>query len=216
VRQSDAHSWVEIYFPGQGWVGFDPTPPAPQLQSSVLTRLQRLLEQAEIAWDTWIVGLDLNDQASILGTVRDFASSGLSRVSSALGATLRSAGSMRRVAWVALGGMVLALALGGVLRYAPLLRHRMRLWRPRRVQPGEADRLLDMYRRFLRALERQGIRRPSHMTPLEFARQAEKPSGRGAEILEVTDLFCHARYSGSGLSIEEVHRVESLIALLQA
>jgi transglutaminase-like putative cysteine protease len=29
VRQSDAHSWVEVYFPQtNSWVTFDPTPPA--------------------------------------------------------------------------------------------------------------------------------------------------------------------------------------------
>ncbi|MHB1390210.1 MAG: transglutaminase family protein [Thermoleophilia bacterium] len=26
IRQSDAHAWVEVYFGGQGWVPFDPTP----------------------------------------------------------------------------------------------------------------------------------------------------------------------------------------------
>ena len=26
VRESDAHAWVEVYFPGHGWVAFDPTP----------------------------------------------------------------------------------------------------------------------------------------------------------------------------------------------
>ena len=29
VRASNAHSWVEAYFPGYGWISFDPTPAAP-------------------------------------------------------------------------------------------------------------------------------------------------------------------------------------------
>ncbi len=28
VRGSDAHAWVEVYFPGTGWVEFEPTPPS--------------------------------------------------------------------------------------------------------------------------------------------------------------------------------------------
>src|SRR5262249_5007814 len=28
IRASDAHSWVEAYLPGEGWIEFDPTPPA--------------------------------------------------------------------------------------------------------------------------------------------------------------------------------------------
>ncbi len=29
VRALDAHAWVEVFFPGIGWVSFDPTPPRP-------------------------------------------------------------------------------------------------------------------------------------------------------------------------------------------
>lgn len=29
VKQSDAHSWVEVYFPGTGWIEFDPTHEVP-------------------------------------------------------------------------------------------------------------------------------------------------------------------------------------------
>lgn len=29
VSSSDAHVWVEVYFPGYGWIDFEPTPPSP-------------------------------------------------------------------------------------------------------------------------------------------------------------------------------------------
>jgi transglutaminase-like putative cysteine protease len=31
VRDVDAHAWIEVYFQGQGWVAFNPTPPAAQV-----------------------------------------------------------------------------------------------------------------------------------------------------------------------------------------
>lgn len=51
VRASDAHAWVEVYFPGSGWVPFDPTPGwtgAPQ--TGVVKRW---------VFSSWTEGLDL-------------------------------------------------------------------------------------------------------------------------------------------------------------
>ena len=33
VREKDGHSWPELYFPGYGWIPFEPTPARPQFQA---------------------------------------------------------------------------------------------------------------------------------------------------------------------------------------
>jgi transglutaminase-like putative cysteine protease len=38
VTTSDAHSWVEAYFPNHGWIPFEPTPPSQQGDYTVLPR----------------------------------------------------------------------------------------------------------------------------------------------------------------------------------
>lgn len=70
VRASDAHSWVEVYFPqSDAWVEFDPTPAAglnDYSEDGLIARLRDYLDAAEVFWLDYIVTLDGDEQATIM------------------------------------------------------------------------------------------------------------------------------------------------------
>ncbi|HZM89137.1 MAG TPA: DUF3488 and transglutaminase-like domain-containing protein [Blastocatellia bacterium] len=70
VRESDAHSWVEAYFPRtQTWIEFDPTPSAginDYSQGGLLAKLRKYADAMEVFWLDYIVTLDSDEQASIM------------------------------------------------------------------------------------------------------------------------------------------------------
>jgi transglutaminase-like putative cysteine protease len=55
VRGLDAHAWVEVYFPDQGWVRFDPTPAAPR-ETAEEGRIEEARESNETNVDTNATG----------------------------------------------------------------------------------------------------------------------------------------------------------------
>jgi len=70
VRDRDAHSWVEVYFPQtNSWVEFDPTPSAginDYSQGGLLAGLWKYIEAAEVLWLDYVVTLDSDEQASLM------------------------------------------------------------------------------------------------------------------------------------------------------
>ena len=69
VRQSDAHSWVEVYFPEtRSWVTFDPTPSAGRaepVRTGLTAQLQKYAEALELLWFQYVVGYDKQEQRSL-------------------------------------------------------------------------------------------------------------------------------------------------------
>ncbi|HUS29239.1 MAG TPA: DUF3488 and transglutaminase-like domain-containing protein, partial [Kofleriaceae bacterium] len=70
VRAGDAHSWAEVYFPGKGWVTFDPTPSAPGGElgrggNGWTAKMGRMLDTLRFQWSKWVIEYDLVSQISL-------------------------------------------------------------------------------------------------------------------------------------------------------
>jgi hypothetical protein len=69
VRQADAHSWVEVYFDGLGWVTFDPTPPAGRMagdDAPMWPAASQLVDAVRNAYLENVIDFNLGKQLELL------------------------------------------------------------------------------------------------------------------------------------------------------
>jgi hypothetical protein len=203
VRASDAHSWVEVYFPGMDWQTFDPTPAAPENEAGFLTRLGKYADWMEITWSEWVIGYDFAHQMVMAQTMQR-SSRDLSESLRAWYAKEQIRGRRWMKSWHSGLGLLIPFA---VLAFLILLRfdalsamlRRFRLWwqlrlpRAGRSNPQLASRL---YAELLRVLARRGLRREETQTPFEFAAAVDSLH-LAPPVWEFTQLYAHARYGGA-------------------
>jgi transglutaminase-like putative cysteine protease len=60
VQSSDSHSWPEVFFPGYGWVEFEPT-----VSQTELTRPEPLLHDDEMDLPSDLLGVPLDEESSL-------------------------------------------------------------------------------------------------------------------------------------------------------
>ncbi len=157
MRQADAHSWAEVYFPGTGWVVFEPTPPSGALapeDTGFLSRLRQYMDSLQLAWYKWVIRWDLEAQLGMLrelgqklGGAFDFLTPSFGR--SGLMRDVRNA--VKGTAVLIVGGVLLVL-IGGLAGW--LWRRRGRSGVARPPSSRERRRELARARRWFHALSR--------------------------------------------------------------
>jgi transglutaminase-like putative cysteine protease len=197
VRLRDAHSWVEVFVDGAGWVTLDPSPrtgvePAPVAASATLW-----LDAVRMSWYRYVVGFGLHDQLTAAETVRRSAWS--------WSAVLTDPPRWREIprpALAAVATLVLsALALG---------------WGRGWAAAGAAGGGMPVfYARALRLLARRGLTPAAGETAREFAQRAQATAW-SAPLARLTGPYERVRFGGAALTAAEVVEVEAVLAALAA
>jgi len=213
VRQSDAHSWVEVYFPQtQSWVTFDPTPSAGRVEpvrTGLTAQLQKYAEAMELLWFQYVVGYDKQEQRSLATTLHnqifDYGRT-ITRLLTAITNVFTT-----NVLLLLSAVVLLALVV-------TLIFYRKRFWQfvrrragSSRIEDGRGYSSVEFYEKLLALMEQRGVPRDQAQTPLEFADKL-----KSGDVWVITRAYNRVRFGGERLSPAEQREVERALAVLTA
>lgn len=213
VRQSDAHSWVEVYFPETAsWVTFDPTPMAGRTEpvnTGLAAQAGKYAEALELIWFQYVVGYDKQEQRSLATSLQSRLIDLRRSLALILAAIRKTLSSQTRV----FGLVLLGLACGFVVVFMVKRIRRFGWRRSLRIRPGQAvpaKSAIQFYERLTALLARRGVERDSHLTPLEFAGGLDfQPA------LAITRAYNRVRFGGQPLSPAEIQEIEEMLRKLE-
>ncbi len=241
VRESDAHSWVEAYFPRtESWIEFDPTPSAginDYSQGGLLARLRKYADAMEVFWLDYIVTLDSDEQASIMVDLQHRLLSVKDRLLAYyLGATLWTRKMLSKLInrpWsmgelLMVAGSLAVLALAFVSLYIVIAYRKGRGLPPTGYGPWwhRLFVLPTWRRRVARREYRQSavlfyeqmlaIARPAGLVKQPDQTPIEFALASGlSPIREITTLYNRVRFGGAQLNESETSRVSDLLRELK-
>jgi transglutaminase-like putative cysteine protease len=186
VTDSHSHAWVEVFFPGYGWVPFEPTPGASIPVASVPTPED---DPAIIggAMDLWALGCDDDDELC------DDDDDGPLNPGGNLGQENMTLGQWlaRSLPWI--------LAIVGVVTLMGTLAW---LFWKRHLTPSEDPELTYRHLAFLGALNSVGPL--SHQTPYQYlARLTHTFPSHRDQVSEIVNTYVRSQYGKKELNQEE-------------
>jgi protein-glutamine gamma-glutamyltransferase len=216
IREKDAHSWVEAYFPEYGWVTFDPTPSGPVDEPATgWSRLALYMDAARQMWREWVVNYDFSHQVKLrtelsakTGNVQSSFRLWLwhryLRIVNAIGRWQRRLESLSPTQ-MTICCIVLGLLLA--LPFTPMLwRSYQRTRSLRNPQRAPRTSASFWYLRMLKMMARRGVNKEHHQTAEEFVSSIPDPRLRH-DVELFTEHYERARFDES---VEDAQRLPEL------
>jgi len=199
VRQKDAHSWVEVYFPAHGWITFDPTPPDTsglERGKEFWYRVSFYLDSLEMKWQQYVVAFSYAEQMEIYKGIKKAY------------LTLKEHIKKLPFKWVFIGLIMSIASLSVILLYRKrvfaqfIISLRKRI----RIKPYYGE---GFYAGFLKLLERKGFHKLESITPYEFACSIINCDNMVRDsIMDLTDIFYQVRFGSKSLNNDMQKRIE--------
>ena len=231
VKQRNAHSWVEVYFPKENaWIPFDPTPFAGQTigntgSTGILGTFNNYLEALETFWIQYFVAYDNQEQQSLMRSVRngfvDFQAKSSDWISQKQTQLIDWWKEVRgdkglETSAIAIGYGIGYFSVGilGIILLIWLYRKiiKLKIWRNvfAWLRRKNEITIVEFYERMQKVLAIRGFIRELHQTPLEFAFAINMP-----EAVSITEKYNQVRFGEKNLSNLEVKEIENWLEKLE-
>lgn len=188
VRAGDAHSWDEVFFPGKGWVTFDPTPPdrhdpLGRGGTGWRAKMSRFLDTMRFQWTKWVIEYDLVSQLALFKDIGHALQHAARVVRDGAVGVLRW--------WPIAGGAAFVLA---AIIYLRRRRAGPGMTAGGAARPRTRSPIALAYEAAIRQLAKAGHGREPAVTPREHADRLTLPLG--AQVRELTELYYAAEWGG--------------------
>ena len=207
IRASDAHSWVEAFISGYGWITFDPTPPDPLHETNVWSRMMLYADAGREFWREWVINYDYRRRETLgqetTVQTRRFYYKGLawlkSRYKKLIAMTHHVQDGLTGYSWAIkinklfiLFGLLIAVLLAFI--FILVLRHRKNAAAKCQADTKQAASL--WYRKMTTKIAPLGWTKLPNQTPQEFVLSIEQPEIRLA-VATFTRHYERARFADS-------------------
>lgn len=202
VRESNAHAWVEVYFPENGWTLFDPTPEAIDALNSLKgSFIGSYIDFLKFRWSRYVIDFTRRDQLNFFENVnRNLSGTKISFQRNPL-----SGLSVEREGLIFFTVVIFSIII--------LRKKKISI----RFLKSRPDKAFKIYKNILKQLEKKGFHRSDYQTSEEFIEEIAKENPLVSELLaDISSIYEEIRFGGnrSGRKMEKLEDFSKRLKIL--